>query len=81
VRCRGWSDCYAYLLVATGRADAALDPVMKVWDNAALAPIVEEAGGRFSDVRGQPTIRGGSALATNGLLHGELLALLGAPPG
>jgi histidinol-phosphatase len=79
---RGWSDCYAYLLVATGRADAAFDGEgMQVWDNAALEPIVLEAGGRFSDLRGERTIRGGSALASNGLLHDELLSLFAGPRG
>ena len=80
VRTRGWSDCYAYLLLATGRVDAAFDPVMQVWDNAALLPVVEEAGGRFTDLRGERTVRGGSAVATNGLVHDELLALLRVRP-
>lgn len=79
---RGWSDCYAYLLVATGRADVAFDcDGMQVWDNAALQPIVLEAGGRFSDLRGEHTVRGGSALASNGLLHDDLLSLLAGQPG
>jgi histidinol-phosphatase len=73
---RGWSDCYGHLLVATGRADAMIDAVMRVWDNAPLQPIVEEAGGRFTDLAGNATIHGGSALSTNGLLHESLLGLL-----
>jgi histidinol-phosphatase len=76
VRTRGWSDCYAYLLLATGRVDAAFDACMQVWDNAALLPVVEEAGGRFTDLSGERTVRGGNAVATNGRLHAELLALL-----
>ncbi|MEM7307110.1 MAG: inositol monophosphatase family protein [Planctomycetota bacterium] len=75
---RGWSDCYAYVLVATGRIEVALDALMHVWDNAPLQVVVEEAGGRFSDLAGERTFRGTSALATNGLVHDELLALLRA---
>jgi len=76
---RTWADCYGYVLVATGRAEIALDPVMNVWDCAALLPVVEEAGGRFSDWRGRRTIRGGVAVATNGALHDDVLQLLGTP--
>jgi histidinol phosphatase-like enzyme (inositol monophosphatase family) len=76
---RTWADCYGYVLVATGRAEIALDPIMNVWDCAALLPVVEEAGGRFSDWRGRRTIHGGEAVATNGVLHGEVLALLAEP--
>ena len=75
---RGWSDCYGHLLVATGRVDAMIDPVMSVWDNAPLQPIVEEAGGRFTDLNGAATIHGGAAISTNGLLHDPVLALLRA---
>ncbi len=74
-RDRGGLDCYAHLLVATGRMEFALDPLMHVWDNAALKPIVEEAGGRFTCFAGEPTIRGGSALSSNGLVHDALLEL------
>jgi len=76
---RTWADCYGYVLVATGRAEVALDPVMNVWDCAALLPIVEEAGGRFTDWRGRRTIHGGDAVATNGTLHDRVLALLAEP--
>jgi len=76
---RTWADCYGYVLVATGRAEIALDPVMNVWDCAALLPVVEEAGGRFTDWRGRRTIRGGEAVATNGALHDDVLLLLGTP--
>jgi histidinol phosphatase-like enzyme (inositol monophosphatase family) len=75
-RVRGWSDCYAYVLVATGRADLAFDPVLRPWDTAAFLPILEEAGGRFTDWRGRPTAHGGDGFASNGLLHDEALALL-----
>jgi histidinol phosphatase-like enzyme (inositol monophosphatase family) len=73
---RTWADCYGYVLVATGRAEVAIDPVMNVWDCAALLPVIEEAGGRFTDWRGTPTIHGGEAVATNGVLHGAVLDLL-----
>jgi len=73
---RTWADCYGYVLVATGRAEVALDPVMAVWDCAALLPIVEEAGGHFTDWRGRRTIHSGDAVATNGALQREVLGLL-----
>ncbi|PYS51233.1 MAG: histidinol phosphate phosphatase [Acidobacteria bacterium] len=70
---RTWGDCYGHVLVATGRADAMLDPVMNVWDCAPLLPIMEEAGGTFTDWRGERTIRGGNAISTNGKLFDEVL--------
>jgi fructose-1,6-bisphosphatase/inositol monophosphatase family enzyme len=72
---RGYSDCYGHVLVATGRAEVMLDPVMNLWDNAALLPIVEEAGGSFTDWSGRRTIEGGSAISTNGALREAVLAL------
>lgn len=72
---RTWGDCYGYLLVATGRAEAMVDPVMNVWDCAALQPILEEAGGTFTDWSGRPTIHAGEAVATNGLVLNEVLAI------
>lgn len=75
-RVRTWGDCYGYVLVATGRADVMIDSRMHVWDCAALLPVIEEAGGRFSDWRGRRTIRGGDAVASNGPLHEAVLALL-----
>lgn len=65
---RGWGDCYGHVLVATGRADAALDPWLADWDAAPLLPIVEEAGGRFTDWSGARTAKGGSGISTNGRL-------------
>jgi myo-inositol-1(or 4)-monophosphatase len=75
---RGWSDCYGHALVATGRAEVMVDPIMSPWDCAALMPILAEAGGTFTDCRGRATIHGGSALSTNGPLLGPVLELLGA---
>jgi histidinol-phosphatase len=74
---RTWGDGYGYLMVATGRAELMVDPMMAVWDAAALPPVLEEAGGTFTDWRGNRTIRGGEGVATNGLLMEESLALLG----
>jgi histidinol-phosphatase len=73
---RTWGDCYGYVLVATGRADVMFDPVMNLWDCAALLPIVEEAGGTFTDWRGARRIDGGNSIATNGLLFDEVMNLV-----
>jgi myo-inositol-1(or 4)-monophosphatase len=70
---RGWGDCYGHLLVATGRADVMLDPVMSPWDCAPLLPILGEAGGTFTDWEGQATIYGGHAISTNGRLFDEVM--------
>ncbi len=70
---RGWSDCYGHYLVATGRVDVMVDPLMHIWDNAPLLPIVVEAGGRFTDLSGNAVIDSGSGLSTNGLLHDAVL--------
>jgi histidinol-phosphatase len=73
---RGWGDCYGHCLVATGRVDIMLDPRMNPWDCAALIPIVQEAGGTFTDWTGRVTIDGGNAVSTNGVLHDEIIARL-----
>ena len=75
---RTWGDCYGHVLVATGRADVMLDPVMNVWDCAALLPVVEEAGGTFTDWRGERTIRGGNAVSTNGALRDDVMRIIGS---
>ena len=72
---RTWGDCYGYLLVATGRAEAMVDPIMNLWDAAALAPIIEEAGGTFTDWSGKPTVASGEGVATNRLVLDEVLAI------
>ena len=74
---RTWGDGYGYLLVATGRADVMIDPIMNAWDAAAVETVVTEAGGRFSDWQGRPRIDSGDGVATNGLVHEELLRLVG----
>jgi myo-inositol-1(or 4)-monophosphatase len=73
---RGWSDAYGHVLVATGRAEAMLDPIMSPWDCGALLPILQEAGGTFSDWDGQVTAYGGHAISSNGLVHEEILRLI-----
>jgi fructose-1,6-bisphosphatase/inositol monophosphatase family enzyme len=73
---RGWGDCYGHCLVATGRAEIQIDPIMNPWDCAALAPILEEAGGTFTDWDGTPTIHGRDAFSTNGLLFAAVMGLL-----
>jgi histidinol phosphatase-like enzyme (inositol monophosphatase family) len=73
---RTWGDGYGYLLVATGRAEAMVDPVMNVWDAAALLPVVTEAGGTFTDWRGEATIHGGEGIATNGRVFEEVMRLV-----
>lgn len=74
---RTWGDAYGYALVATGRAEVMLDPIMAVWDCGPLQVILEEAGGTFTDWRGTATIYGGEAVATNGALFEPVMALLG----
>jgi histidinol-phosphatase len=76
-RTRGFGDFWSYMLVAEGAADIACEPVVSLWDLAALLVIVEEAGGRFTDLSGVRTAEGGDVLATNGLLHDAALSLIG----
>ena len=73
---RTWGDCYGYVLVSTGRADVMLDPAMSLWDCAALLPVIEEAGGSFTDWKGQRTIAGGNAIATNKLLFEQVMKIV-----
>ena len=71
----GWGDAYGHLLVATGRAELMLDPIMNAWDCAPFPPILREAGGYFGDWQGNPTIYGNEALATTQVLLPEVLTL------
>ncbi|MCE9608025.1 MAG: histidinol-phosphatase [Planctomycetia bacterium] len=72
---RSWGDAYGYLLVAVGRAEVMVDPMMHVWDCAALQPVLEEAGGTFTDWNGVPTIHANNSIATNGRVFEEVLML------
>ena len=76
---RGWGDCYGHALVATGRAEAMVDPIVAVWDCAPLQPILEEAGGAFFDLAGEATHAGGSGISTNGALAGAFRELVTFP--
>ncbi|HEY3500899.1 MAG TPA: inositol monophosphatase family protein [Polyangiaceae bacterium] len=73
---RGFPDAYGYALVATGRAEIAADPVMALWDTAALYPVITEAGGTLTDWRGTATHKAPEAIATNGALLEPVLATL-----
>ncbi len=75
-RTRGFGDFWSHILVAEGAADIAAEPIVALWDLAPLLVIVEEAGGKFTDLAGNVTADGGNALSTNGLLHDEVLAAL-----
>ncbi|MCD0458454.1 histidinol-phosphatase [Roseiconus lacunae] len=74
---RTWGDGYGYLLIATGRAEVMVDPICNAWDVAAILPVVVESGGKFTDWKGNPTVRGGDGIGTNGRLHDAVRALLG----
>ena len=78
-RSRAIGDMWAYMLLAEGSLDIVGEFDLKPYDMAALVPIIEEAGGRFSSVDGDPGPWSGSALATNGLLHDDALAALSRP--
>ena len=73
---RGFSDCWAHVLVAEGSADLAVEPVMNLWDNAPLQVIVEEAGGRCTTFEGQPPAPDASFVSSNGRLHSAAVAVL-----
>lgn len=78
-RTRAYGDFWSYMLVAEGAVDIAAEPDLEVYDMAALVPIVLEAGGRFTSLDGRLGCWGGNALATNGLLHDEVLGRIGTP--
>jgi histidinol-phosphatase len=75
-RTRAYGDFWSHVLVAEGAVDVAAEPVVSLWDVAALQIIVEEAGGRFTDLAGEARPDGGSAVTTNGHLHDEVLERL-----
>jgi histidinol-phosphatase len=75
-RVRGYGDFWSYCLVAEGAVDIAVEPEVKLWDLAPLDILVREAGGTFTDLDGTAGPHGGSAVATNGLLHGDVLSRL-----
>lgn len=74
---RTWGDGYGYVLVATGRLEAMIDPIAELYDLAPMPVIIDEAGGRFTSLDGRPGPDHGSGIATNGLLHDTLVGLAG----
>jgi histidinol-phosphatase len=72
-RSRGFGDFWAHMLVAEGAVEIAIEPSVAIWDMAPVQIIVEEAGGRFTDMAGSARIDGGSAVSTNGLVHDAVL--------
>ncbi|WP_437202503.1 inositol monophosphatase family protein [Planctomicrobium sp. SH664] len=75
---RGWGDCYGHMLVATGRADLMVDPLLAEWDAAALIPIIQEAGGDFVNWNGESSATGGNGISLTPALRNEVLKLLQA---
>jgi histidinol-phosphatase len=73
---RGFGDCFGYTFVADGQAEAMIDPIVSPWDVAAIKPIIEEAGGVFTDFEGNPTIYNRTGLAGNPYLHEIILKKL-----
>ena len=79
-RTRAYGDFWSHVLVGEGAVDISAEPELALHDMAAIVPIVTEAGGRFTSLRGVPGPLGGSALVTNGLLHDEVLEILDPLP-
>lgn len=75
-RSRGFGDFWGHMLVARGAAHVMVEPDLRIWDVAALQPIVAEAGGRVTHIDGRPWINSGSCLTTNGSLHDDVVALV-----
>lgn len=73
---RGYGDFYGHVLVAQGSGELMVEHGVHIWDVAAIQPIVEEAGGRFTDWDGTPNIHRPDVLASNGRLHDEALRIL-----
>jgi histidinol-phosphatase len=73
---RGWGDCYGYYLVATGFADIKLDPIMNLWDTAALIPIIKGAGGIITDYHGNDPVKGNSIIAASKNIHKDVINIL-----
>lgn len=78
-RTRAYGDFWSYMLLAEGAVDIAAEPELGLHDMAALVPVVTEAGGRFTSLAGVDGPHGGNAVATNGILHDEVLARIGLP--
>jgi histidinol-phosphatase len=72
---RSWGDGYGYLLVATGRTDVIVDPIMNLWDAAPMLPVLQEAGGSFTDWQGLPTVLHGEGVGCSQRVREEVLAV------
>jgi len=77
-RAVGFADFWGHALVAEGAVDIMIEPILGIWDIAALRPIVEEAGGRISDLTGDGWAEGAPCVTTNGNVHDEVLDLMRA---
>lgn len=75
---RTWGDAYGHMMVAIGRADVMFDPILNIWDAAALLPILKESGGIFSDTNGEETIHSGNGFSTNKKLYHQVKAVFDA---
>ncbi len=75
-RYNNWGDCHGYYLVATGGAEIMTDPIMNMWDMMALIPVIEGAGGRITDWKGEDPLTGSGIVATCGPIHNEVIRLL-----
>jgi fructose-1,6-bisphosphatase/inositol monophosphatase family enzyme len=73
---RTWGDGYGYLLVATGRIEAMVDPAANFWDIAPCQVVIDEAGGRWSSLDGSSDPHRGDFIATNGHVHDAVLEIL-----
>lgn len=79
-RTRGYGDFWPYMMVAEGSLDLCAEPELNLWDMAAIAVVVQEAGGRFTSLDGVEGVHGGNAAASNGLLHEEMLDVCARAP-
>jgi histidinol-phosphatase len=79
-RTRGYGDFWQHMLVAEGAVDIAVDPGVSQWDLAAPLVIVQEAGGRLTDLGGRTRADGGDGVSSNGRVHAAALELLAGPP-
>ena len=75
---RTWGDAYGHMMVAIGRADIMFDPILNIWDAAALLPILKESGGIFSDTEGVETIHSGNGFSTNKFLYPKVKSIFDA---
>ena len=73
---RGWGDCFGHILVATGRIEFMVDPVLSEWDAAALLPILQESGGHFIDRQGNATIYSKNGMSVNDAMKDQLLEII-----